>query len=87
MRGMARGYAAGDSRDRGGAGLRGRWVSCRLAVRPGMEWLAVGPGARLNCSSQGQRRGRCRVNRRAERVIRPAKAKTRRLRVLVVTIC
>ena len=43
--------------------------------------------ARLNCSFQGQRRGRCRVNRRAERVIRPAKAKTRRLRVLVVTIC
>ena len=43
--------------------------------------------ARLNWSSQGQRRGRCRVNRRAERVIRPAKAKTRRLRVLVVTIC
>ena len=42
--------------------------------------------ARLNWSSQGQRRGRCRVNRRAERVIRPAKAKTRRLRVLVVTI-
>ena len=42
--------------------------------------------ARLNCSSQGQRRGRCRVNRRAERVIRPARAKTRRLRVLVVTI-
>ena len=43
--------------------------------------------ARLNCFSQGRRRGRCRVNRRAERVIRPAKAKTRRLRVLVVTIC
>ena len=43
--------------------------------------------ARLNCSSQGQRRGRCRVNGRAERVIRPAKAKTRRLRVLVVTMC
>ena len=43
--------------------------------------------ARLNCSSQGQRRGRCRVNRRAERVIRPAKAKTRRLRVLVVRLC
>ena len=38
--------------------------------------------ARLNCSSQGRRRGRCRVNRRAERVIRPAKAKTRRLRGL-----
>ena len=43
--------------------------------------------ARLNCSSQGQRRGRCRVNGRAERVIRPAKAKTRRLRVLVVRMC
>ena len=43
--------------------------------------------ARLNCSSQGQRRGRCRVNRRAERVSRPARAKTRRRRVLVVTIC
>ena len=43
MRGMARGYAAGDSRDRGGARLRGRWVSCRLAVRPGTGWLAAGP--------------------------------------------
>ena len=29
--------------DRGGASLRGRWVSCRLAVRPGVEWLAAGP--------------------------------------------
>ena len=43
--------------------------------------------ARLNCSCQGQRRGRCRVNGSAERVIRPAKAKTRRLRVLVVRMC
>ena len=42
--------------------------------------------ARLNCSSQGQRRGRCRVNRRAERVIRPTRAKTRRLRVLVIRV-
>ena len=33
---------------------------------------------------KGQRWGRCRVNRRAERVSRPARAKTRRLRVLVV---
>ena len=39
-----------------------------------------------NFSSQGQSCGRCRVRRRAERVIRPARAKTRRLRVLVVTI-
>ena len=59
--------------------LAGQWRTG--TVRLGVEWLAV-----LNCSSQGQRRGRCRVNRRAERVIRPAKAKTRRLRVLVVTI-
>ena len=37
--------------------------------------------ARLNWVSQGQRRGRCKVRRRAERVIRPTRAKTRRLRV------
>ena len=42
--------------------------------------------ARVNWDSQGQRRGRCRVRRRAERVIRPTKAKTRRRRVLVVTV-
>ena len=42
--------------------------------------------ARLNCSSQGQRRGRCKVRRRAERVIRPTRAKTRRLRVLVIRV-
>ena len=33
--------------------------------------------ARLNWVSQGQRRGRCKVRRRAERVIRPTRAKTR----------
>ena len=43
--------------------------------------------ARLNFSAQGQRFGRCRVNRCAERVSRPARVNTRRLRVLVVTIC
>ncbi len=37
--------------------------------------------ARLNWVSQGQRCVRCRVRRRAERVIRPARAKKRRLRV------
>ena len=42
--------------------------------------------ARLTFSSQGQRLGRCRVSRRAERVSRPARAKNRRLRVLVVTM-
>ena len=43
--------------------------------------------ARLNWVSQGQRWGRCRVRRRAERVSRPAIEKNRRRRVLVVTIC
>ena len=43
--------------------------------------------ARLNWVSQGQRCGRCRVSRRAERVSRPARAKNRRRRVLVVTVC
>ena len=42
--------------------------------------------ARLNWVSQGQRRGRYKVRRRAERVIRPTRAKTRRLRVLVITV-
>ena len=27
-----------------GASWRGGWVSCRLVVRSGLEWLAVGPG-------------------------------------------
>ena len=35
--------------------------------------------ARVNWVSQGQCCGRCRVRRRAERVIRPTRAKTRRL--------
>ena len=43
--------------------------------------------ARLNWVSQGQRRGRCKVRRRAERVIRPTREKNRRRRVLVVTTC
>ena len=43
--------------------------------------------ARVACSAQGQRRGRCKVRRRAERVCRPAVEKKRRLRVLVVTSC
>ena len=29
--------------DRGGTSLQGSWVSCRLAVRRGVEWLAAGP--------------------------------------------
>ena len=38
-------------------------------------------------ASQGQRCGRCSVRWRAERVIRPAREKNRRRRVLVVTTC
>ena len=67
--------------------LSAGWAGCRPTVRRGVEWLAAGPGPRLNWVSQGQCLGRCKVRRRAERVIRPARAKNRRRRVLVVTIC
>ena len=40
--------------------------------------------APLNWFLQGQRCGRCKVRRRAERVSRPAREKKRRLRTLVV---
>ena len=43
--------------------------------------------AQVNSASQGQRRGKCRVRRRAERVSRPAREKNRRRRVLVVATC
>ena len=79
-------WRTGLARDCGDVGLAGGSVADgRRQAGSGMARSRA--RARLNCSSQGQRRGRCRVNRRAERVIRPAKAKTRRLRVLVVTIC
>ena len=77
--------------DRAGASLRGssvvRWVGRSPTVPSGREWNGSQPGkARLNFSAQGQRSGRCRVNRRAERVSRPAREKNRRRRVLVVAI-
>ena len=43
--------------------------------------------APLNWAARGQRFGRCKVRRRAERVSRPAREKNRRRRVLVVTTC
>ena len=43
--------------------------------------------ARVNWVSQGQCWGRCRVRRRAERVISPTRAKTLRPVVLVVITC
>ena len=76
--------------DRAGASLRGssvvRWVGRRRCRQAGSGMARSRAKARLNFSAQGQRSGRCRVNRRAERVSRPAREKNRRRRVLVVAI-
>ena len=56
------------------------------AVRQGVAGRAIGPG-HDRTGPQGQRCGRCSVRWRAERVIRPAREKNRRRRVLVVTTC
>ena len=53
----------------------------------GREWNGLQPGQ--GATELGFPRpapGRCKVRRRAERVIRPTRAKTRRLRVLVITV-
>ena len=71
MRGMARGYAAGDSRTGCGARLRHGTLGQLQAGRAGNGMACSRAKARLNWVSQGQRRGRCKVRRRAERVIRP----------------
>ena len=79
--------------DRVGASWRGRSVGRMAGQRAGRRRQS-GDGrarnrarARLNWFSQGQRWGRCKVRRRAERVSRPAREKKRRRRVLVVTTC
>ena len=64
--------------------LSGGRFSGRRPSQAGYGMACSRARAPLNWVSQGQRRGRCRVNRRAERVSRPARAKKRRLRVLVV---
>ena len=51
----------------GDVGLAGRWVSGRRRRQAGNGMACSRARARLNWSSPGQRRGRCRVNRRAER--------------------
>ena len=66
--------------------LAGGWVSRRRRRQAGNGIACSRARARLNWVSQGQRRGRCRVRRRAERVSRPAREKKRRLSVLVVAI-
>ena len=86
MRGMARGYAAGDSRGPGWREIAGTLGQLQAGRQAGNGMACSRAKARLNCSSQGQRRGRCKVRRRAERVIRPTRVKTRRLRVLVITV-
>ena len=86
MRGMARGYAAGDSRGPGWREIAGTLGQLQAGRQAGSGMACSRAKARLNWVSQGQRRGRCKVRRRAERVIRPTRAKTRRLRVLVITV-
>ena len=77
----------GLARVRGDLRLSGGWVGRRRCRQAGSGMARSRAKARLNFSAQGQRFGRCGVNRRAERVSRPAREKNRRLRVLVVTIC
>ena len=91
-RGWRENTQQGTLSDRAGTSLRGssvvRWGGsvaerCRQA---GSGMARSRAKARLNFSAQGQRSGRCRVNRRADRVSRPAREKNRRRRVLVVAI-
>ena len=77
--------------DWAGASLRGRLGWPAGSVPEGCRQTGCGIAcsrarAQLNFSAQGQRSGRCRVRRRADRVRHPAREKTRRRRVLVVTI-
>ena len=65
--------------------MAGQWqMGCRQA---GNGRACNRVRASLNSASQGQRCGRCKVRRRAERVSRPAREKKRLRRVLVVTTC
>ena len=82
-----RGSLADLARVGGDVPLAGWRVSGRRAPS-GWKWQgAQSCQGALNWFSQGQRRGRCKVRRRAERVSRPAREKNRRRRVLVVTTC
>ena len=78
MRGMARGYAAGNARGPGWREFAGTLGQSQAGRQAGSGMARSRAKARVNWDSQGQRRGRCRVRRRAERVIRPTRAKTRR---------
>ena len=65
--------------------MAGQWAGRRRQAGDGRARNRA--RASLNWFSQGQRWGRCKVRRRAERVSRPAREKNRRRRVLVVTSC
>ena len=64
-----------------------RAIGAREGDGPGTIWGRGGPVSVFSWASQGQRCGRYSVRRRAERMIRPAREKNRRRRVLVVTTC
>ena len=71
------------------AGIFGCPVGGSVAVRcrqAGSTGMLAGRAKAPELLSPRQRSGRCRVNRRAERVSRPAREKNRRRRVLVVAI-
>ena len=72
-------------RERSDGRMAGQRAGCRRQAGSGRARNRA--KARLNWFSQGQRWGRFKVRRRAERVSRPAREKKRRRRVLVVTIC
>ena len=80
-------YTAGNSRGPGWREFAGTLGQSQAGRQAGSGMARSRAKARLNWVSQGQRWGRCRVRRRAERVIRPAREKNRRRRVLVVTTC
>ena len=79
MRGMAREYAAGNARGLGWREFAGTLGQLQAGRQAGSGMARSRAKARVSWDSQGQRCGRCRVRRRAERVIRPTRAKTRRL--------
>ena len=70
LRGMAREYAAGNSRRPGWREFAGTLGQLQACLQAGSGMARSRAKALLNWVSQCQRRGRCKVRRRAERVIR-----------------
>ncbi len=78
---------SGLARPRGDLRLSGGRFSGRRRDQAGYGMACTRTRAPLNWVSQGQPWGRCNARRRAFRVMRPARERKRRRRVLVVTIC